>query len=74
MVGLGPDRRRVDDHFRAAQRVRAGDLGEPLVPTRRERERGAGHRNDGISAVTGLEVAILVVARRHRQVRLAGAR
>ena len=74
MVGLGADRGRVDDHVGTRERVRARELGEPLVPARREAELRVAERDDGIAGVAGPEVAVLVVARGDRDVQLARAR
>src|SRR5437667_13424 len=36
VIWFGPDRRRVDEDVRAAECVRARDLGKPLVPAGRQ--------------------------------------
>ena len=42
VVGLGADRRRVDEDLRARQRVGPRELREPLVPAGREAEARVG--------------------------------
>ncbi len=81
VVGLGADRRRIDQDLGTGERVCAGELRKPLVPARRAakpcgviatRER---HDRERVPVRRPRpEVMILVVARGHGDVKLAGAR
>ena len=53
VVGLGADRRRVDEDLGALEAVGAGDLGEPLVPAGRQAERGLAEADDRVGVVAG---------------------
>ena len=74
VVGLGADGRGVDQHLGPGQGVGAAQLGEPLVPTGGEAEAGLVDRHHREAPVSSDEVAVLVVAGRHRDVHLPGGR
>ena len=63
----------IDEHLGAGQRVGPGQLGEPLVPARREAEGGTGDGDDRVAGGAGPEVVVLVVAAALGDVELAGA-
>ena len=77
MLGLGTDRGRVHEYVGSLQAVRARDLREPLIPAGRQAELRLleGEQGERVRAARpGAEVAVLVIARGHRDVQLARAR